>query len=168
MSGVAAHENEEASQARGPRALEQREAARRVVGHESRRARPERGRHGPLATSLDLEQREGDPLALLRQRARRRRQPLTLGESAVERAQPLLEQPHLLPERRPLGPDPLVEDAAGPLQFVAQVAQPRLGRLAAHRDALCGAAQPVERLQRLFAPARSVRELLLGAPALGE
>src|SRR5581483_7717968 len=99
LGRIAPDQDGEAAEARRPRALEQREARSRVVGDERRRARAERRSDRTLVPRIDVEQREHDALALFGQRARGRRKTLSLGERAVERAQPVLVQAHLLGDR---------------------------------------------------------------------
>ena len=150
------------------RPLEQRERGVRVVGDERRGALAERRDDGALHPRLDLEERERDALALLRECPRGRRQPLALGERAVERAEAFLEETRLLGKRLALALDALVEHAARLLGGGTKTREPRLGRLAPQHEPLGRAAQPVQRLQRLLARARGVGELLLGGGALGE
>ena len=95
LRGVAADEDDKAAEAGVARPLEQGECAGSVVAHDGGGRSSQRRRNRTLAAGLDVEQREGDPLAVLGERTRRRRQPFALGERAVERPQALLEQPNL-------------------------------------------------------------------------
>src|SRR5207247_10644168 len=97
-----------------------------------------------LAAGLDLEQRERDPLAVLRERARGRRQALAFGERPVERAQPVLQQADLVGESGPLGADGLVEHPSRPRQLVTEPEHTPLRRLAPQLEAVRRAADPVE------------------------
>ena len=163
-----ADDDRERAEPGGARPFEQREGGVRVVGDERRRALAERRDDGALHPRLDLEERERDALAFLRECAGGRRKSLALGERAVERPDALLEETRLLGERLALALDALVEDAARLLGRGAKPREPRLGRLAPQREPLGRAAQPVERLQRLLARARGVGELLLRDAALAE
>src|SRR5439155_15354534 len=127
-----------------------------------------RRRNRTLTPGLHLEQREGDPLAVLREGARCRRQTLALRKRSVERPQALLQQADLVGEGGPLGADGVVEHAARPSELVPEPGHTPFRRLAPQLETLGRAAEPVERLQRLLARTCRVGELLLRLPALGE
>ncbi len=163
-----ADDNRERAEPGGARPLEEREGRVRVVGDERRGALAKRCGDSAFHPRLDVEERERDALALLGESPRGRREPLALRECAVERAKPFLEETRLLGKRLALALDALVENAPRLLGGGAKTCEARLGRLAAEHEPLAGAAQAVERLQRLLARACGVGELLLGGGTLGE
>src|SRR6476661_1817503 len=89
-------------------------------------------------------------------------------ESAIESAQAFLQKLDLLGERLSLGADPAVEHPPWPLELVAQPLQPGARGLTPQLETFRRASEPVKRLQRLFARARRVGQLLLGPATLGE
>ena len=147
--------------------LEQSERGADVVGDERRRALAQRRGDRALHPRLDVEQRQREPLALLRERPSGRRKSLALGERALERREPLLEQTYALGERLALGPDALVEHATRLLELGAKARQQTVRRLATQRDPLARAPQAVERRGRLLALPRGVGQLVLDAIPFG-
>src|SRR5262249_45102150 len=109
-----------------------------------------------------------EPLALLGERTRRRRQPFALRERALQRREPVLEQAHALGECLTLCANTPVEHAPRPFELAAKPAEQSLGRLAPQPDTLAGASEPVERRRRRLALAGRICQLLLDAVPLLE
>ncbi len=128
----------------------------------------ERRRDCTLASRRDVEERQREPLALLRQRTRGRRQPFTLGKGALECLQTFAGKPCLLPERFALCAHTGVEYAPRARQLCSQPFEQRLRTLAAELQSLARAAQAVQRRRRLLAAACSVGKLLFRAAAFLE
>ncbi len=141
------------------------------------------GSHRPLGSGLDLERPERQPRSPLGQRTSSRRQTLLLRENTLDGSQPLLDKPCLLCEAIPLRDGvarsgralgslalertPAVRLARrGRLECAELPRKPvsqRAGRLVPQRQALASSLQPIERRDRRLAPARGIRELVLGS-----
>jgi hypothetical protein len=184
-------ERDERPQPLGTRTLGQLEGGARVRRDNGRGTERQRGRDGALVTRVDVERRERQLGARVGQCPRGRREPFALGETAVERGQPLGREPGRRLERLPLlergartaggltcgglGRGELV-DRGLVARRVRQPAQPRrlvserpaglLSGLLAQRQPLCCAPQPVEIRGRLLVARRRTLELLLGPPPL--
>jgi hypothetical protein len=79
--------------------FDQRERRSRVRRDERGRPPGESCRDRTFVSGLDLEQRERQPLALLRESPRGRRQAFALGERVLERGQAFPRETRVLPER---------------------------------------------------------------------
>jgi hypothetical protein len=143
---IAADEHHKTAETRVSSSLEQRQRSGCVVPDDRGGRAAECGRDGALAAGLDLEQRVGDPLAVLRERACRRWQAFALGQRPVEHAQATLEQADLVRQGCPLGTNRLVEDATRSGKRVTKPKHARLHRLAPQLEALGRAAKPIESL----------------------
>ena len=82
----------EAAETRIAGALEQREPGGGIRGGDGRGAPRKRCGDRTLPPGLDLEQRQGELGPLVRERARRGRNPLSLGERLLERGEPFLRE----------------------------------------------------------------------------
>ena len=104
--GVAIDDDRQAAEPVPARALEQLEPVPCIAGEHRRRAPRERRRDRPLGSRLGLEGRERERLAGGGEGARRRRDPLPLGDRPLERLQPLAGRARALGDvvalRRPL------------------------------------------------------------------
>ena len=186
LGGPLADEHGETSETGVAGALEQRQAGGRIVGHHRRGAPGESGRDGALAAGLDVEQRQCERRTLVGERTGGRRNPFTLGQRALERAEPLLCDGRTLVEvvarvcggasgcgRLVGGELELGGCRAGALcsclclgQLDAEpLAEPR-HRLGAHRDPLPRRPEPVQRTCCALAATRRVGELGLESLAL--
>ncbi len=96
------HERDERPEPLDTRALGQLEGGARVCRHDGRRTERQRRRDGALVARLDVERCERQLGARVGQSPRGRREPLPLGEAAVERGQPLGREPGGRLERLPL------------------------------------------------------------------
>ena len=180
LRGIATDENRQRAEPARPRALDQLEPAGRVVDHDGRGTLAQRRRDGALVSLVHVEQREHEALALLGQRARRRRQAFALGERLLQHREPLprelrtgaqvvplplgrVDRPREL--RGALAQRGLLGSGRERVQLGSQARGQRLGRLAAQLEALAARAQPVERRGGALARARGVGQLLLGAGA---
>jgi hypothetical protein len=144
--------------------LDQAQGGARVGGDERRGPPGQRGGHGPLVAGVDLEQRQREPLAFLRERSGCGRQALTLGERVLQRGQPLAHEPGLLPQGLALR----VRACPGQQRLGAQPVAELARSVAPQLEPLDGAAQPVERGGRPVPAARCGRELLLDTVPLRE
>ena len=164
MLAARRHEHREVAEPGLARPLDEAERRARVGGDE--RSGPPGQRRGDraLVAGVDLEQRQRQPLAFLRERPRRRRQAFALGERVLQRGQPLAREPGLLLQGLALGVRARARQQRLGAQPVAELAR----GVAPQLEPLGRAAQPVERRGRPVPAARCGRELLLDAVALGE
>jgi len=160
--GLRRHEHGEIAETALPRALHQCEGRRRVRSNDCGGASREGCGDRPLVAGLDLEQRQRQPLAFLRERPRRRGQALALRERVLERRQPLAGQPRLLAQRLLLG----VPHRPREERLCAQASGELPGRFAPELQPLGGALQAIQRRGRPLPAPRGARELLLDAVAL--
>ena len=143
--------------------LDETQRGARVGGNQRSGPSGQRSSHRPLEAGVDLEQRQRQPLAFLRQRSRRRRQPFALGERVLQRGQPLAGEPGLFLQGFALGIRTSARQRLGS-QPVAELAR----GVAPQFEPLGSAAQPVERRGRTVPAAGSGGKLFLDAVALGE
>src|SRR5207253_3109684 len=129
-------QDDDAAQPRRPGPLCERQRGTSVVRHERRCAVAQCRRDSTLAAGLNVEQRQREPLALLRERPSGGRQPFPLGQRTLQRLQPLARDARLLEQRLAFGADARIEHAPWTGELDAERVELRLGGLAAELEPL--------------------------------
>src|SRR4029453_8014907 len=145
----------------------ERKRAVLVGGDHRGAASPQGGRDRTLIARGDVQIGQHEPMPGLSECSRRRRNPLALGKRALQRPEALAHERRLLAELAAfeLGPGRPGSQSRPPRRF-PQGLRERRRALSPKRDALAGAAQPVESCSRRLTSSGGVRELLLRSAPL--